>query len=642
LQFSARSFIITFSYYGHLDSAKDYRDYEFVTGEGVFACTLSNIPEWSDYDLYLLNCNKETIASSIRGGNVDEYISKSVTIGLYYVRVYCYSGGDSTRNYHLYGISPDQMLAPELRILNITASDSNPIVGQYITLTTEIINFSAENAPNSETAVFKNLELPPEAPMCWANDYLYNSGILGPFEHRTFTEYFVTSYSPTTWHIYGLVDCNDLITELNDCNNTYGPLQIVWREPPPKPDLIVQKVAVSSYCPHVSETLYVEVTILNQGVGSTSPPYWFPTSIYYNHDTLNPPKPCWGCYGDEYWYTSSLDPGYTDSYTFSTVYNPSLGDVWNMYIVVDSDSSVDENYETNNVYGPIQIQWEAGFPRASPITRDKIIENAMTFTTVEWVCPTINATSPSECSQWRSNYIVGETYWGEAYKWGGSASPSCFIEEITKKNKRAGALGVPSSCSFPYTWASGVECCGLVWHSLDDTWHSTKNLDEIGYLIPGWVEYLLKGDFLLTYDKHTFIFESWAGEALMNVIEAGDFRDRDPDHSSEARRWPRPDSFYTQYNAYKYKNVQESPGYDPNRAGDANSDGRVDAVDVTHLINYLFKGSGIRPHPNWRGDANGDCKVSVGDVVYLMNYLYKGGNPPYYCTDCPGRTCFYY
>lgn len=218
--------------------------------------------------------------------------------------------------------------------------------------------------------------------------------------------------------------------------------------------------------------------------------------------------------------------------------------------------------------------------------------------------------------------------------------------QFGKRSEGAGALGVSEVCKLPkggYPWATGVECCGLVWHSLEAGYHTTKNLDDVGSGITGGAEYLLKGDYLLIYDKHTFIFESWAeGDTLMYVIEAANFLDIDDDGSSEARRHKRGHSFYTQYNAYKYINVQATPGYDPDRAGDANSDAKVDAVDITYLINYLFKMSNIRPHPKWRGDANGDCKVSVGDVVYLINYLYKGGPMLHYCSDCPSRTCYYY
>jgi subtilisin family serine protease len=69
--------------------------------------------------------------------------------------------------------------------------------------------------------------------------------------------------------------------------------------------------------------------------------------------------------------------------------------------------------------------------------------------------------------------------------------------------------------------------------------------------------------------------------------------------------------------------------------GDANNDSRIDAVDVTYLVSYLFKG-GPQPVPvREMGDSNCDKRVTIADVVYLVSYLYKGGPPPSLCyTDC--------
>jgi hypothetical protein len=237
---------------------------------------------------------------------------------------------------------------------------------------------------------------------------------------------------------------------------------------------------------------------------------------------------------------------------------------------------------------------------------------------------------------------VGHTYWGEPYEYGGCDDTGQFRCNLDK-GLRAGALGVKDVCPLPdggYAWATGLECAALVWRTYKAGWHSTKNLDEIGDLIPGGVEYLLKGDYLLTYDKHTFIFEGWTIADSMSVIEAANFLDIDI--SYEARLLNRAKSYYSTYTPYKYKNVQERPNYDPDRAGDCNSDGRVDVVDVTAMINYLFKGSNLPPHPFWRGDANGDCNVSLSDIVKLIDYLFKSGSPTAYCWQCSSRQCYDY
>jgi subtilisin family serine protease len=60
--------------------------------------------------------------------------------------------------------------------------------------------------------------------------------------------------------------------------------------------------------------------------------------------------------------------------------------------------------------------------------------------------------------------------------------------------------------------------------------------------------------------------------------------------------------------------------------GDANSSGVVNALDITFLINYLYKG-GPAPDP-YTGDANGNGVINALDITYLINYLYKGGPEP--------------
>ncbi len=61
--------------------------------------------------------------------------------------------------------------------------------------------------------------------------------------------------------------------------------------------------------------------------------------------------------------------------------------------------------------------------------------------------------------------------------------------------------------------------------------------------------------------------------------------------------------------------------------GDANGNGIVNALDVTYLINFLYK-SGPVPVPVQAGDANGNGIVNALDVTHLINFLYKQGPAP--------------
>jgi hypothetical protein len=61
--------------------------------------------------------------------------------------------------------------------------------------------------------------------------------------------------------------------------------------------------------------------------------------------------------------------------------------------------------------------------------------------------------------------------------------------------------------------------------------------------------------------------------------------------------------------------------------GDASGNDIINALDVTFLINYLYKG-GAAPYPLEAGDANCNGMVNALDVTYLINYLYKSGQRP--------------
>ncbi|UCD94158.1 MAG: hypothetical protein JSU69_10395 [Candidatus Zixiibacteriota bacterium] len=66
--------------------------------------------------------------------------------------------------------------------------------------------------------------------------------------------------------------------------------------------------------------------------------------------------------------------------------------------------------------------------------------------------------------------------------------------------------------------------------------------------------------------------------------------------------------------------------------GDADGDGKHLILDVTHIINYLYKnGPPPTPYALCSGDADCDCSVLILDVTYLINYLYKNGPPPCDC-----------
>jgi len=74
--------------------------------------------------------------------------------------------------------------------------------------------------------------------------------------------------------------------------------------------------------------------------------------------------------------------------------------------------------------------------------------------------------------------------------------------------------------------------------------------------------------------------------------------------------------------------------------GDADSSGTLNPLDVTYLINFLYKhGPAPRPDSLCSGDADCNCATNILDITYLINNLYKHGPTPCACgnwySSCP-------
>ena len=533
---------------------------------------------------------------------------------------------------------------PDLVIKSMTPSNTNPMKDSIISVDIVIKNQGSREASSFYVGLYYNLSYPPDI-YTWEDKEEYISSLASDSSKIvTFTG--VTSYDTATWNMYGLADCDGYIQESNEDSNYIGPKTVKWRDPGSLPDLVIEEALVSGYCPYTTDSVFVNVTIKNIGGSNAYHNFGFYTDIFYNQ--TSPPIP--PATGDAWHLTfggGGLKPDSSEAFTF-VLPNPSWAETWIMWLLVDSDPNrIIEGNENNNVYGPIEIEWmEPSTYRITSITRDQIVSKGLEFTNVRWICPVINGTT-RVCTienDWTSDYMVGVEYKGEAYEWGGFDDTTHFHCNLNTGLIRAGSQKDNDCISGDYgnpSWATGIDCSGLVTRAFGiTTKKSATMLIDYCDSLKGGYEYVLRGDILIKRGKHTYIFDSWAKSDSMCVIEAGDFRERDPDGSSEARKWYREKEFYQSYFGYKNKNVPIT--IDHNRSGDANSDGKVSVSDITYLINYLFNGSNILPHPLWRGDANGDCKVSVSDVVYLVNYLFKGGYPPNYCQSCSDWTCFPY
>lgn len=62
--------------------------------------------------------------------------------------------------------------------------------------------------------------------------------------------------------------------------------------------------------------------------------------------------------------------------------------------------------------------------------------------------------------------------------------------------------------------------------------------------------------------------------------------------------------------------------------GDADGDFTVNLLDVTFILNWLYRGGDAPRWPGWRASADGNNLYNLLDITYLINFLYKNGPRP--------------
>ena len=61
--------------------------------------------------------------------------------------------------------------------------------------------------------------------------------------------------------------------------------------------------------------------------------------------------------------------------------------------------------------------------------------------------------------------------------------------------------------------------------------------------------------------------------------------------------------------------------------GDADGDGFINILDVTSLIDYLYR-TGEPPDPTFAGDVNSSGDINLLDISYMIDFLYRNGLEP--------------
>jgi hypothetical protein len=548
-----------FAWWGYLEYAGVWDYYSLVCGEGTLEIHLTSIPEFSDFDLYLFDCNGYELARSWNSGNQDEEIIEWVSTDTYNIGVYCYSGWG---NYLLYGYYVTPPKLPDLILQSLTSSDYNPTIEEQITITLTVKNQGDTTAWGFWTDLFEDEMLPPGVGS--TGDYYWRIYSLDPGSTVQFSQV-VTNDEVETWHMYGLTDSYGEITEKNECNNLEGPVDVVWCS---KPDLIVEDFCIGTSAPEIGDWVNVIVVIKNQGGDSA---YNFYTDLFY--DSPYPPTP--PADGDDDFYTSSLSPGETKAWAFYI--GNGEAEEWSMYVLVDSRDSVDEGDEYNNLWGPEYVTWSY-FSSPPSITREEIIQNAWEYVQVLWQCPYQNAyppdtsycVDPNNDQTWSSDFVVGTWYTGEAYEWGGWDKVDDFLDHMDYDGQRAGVHQgndcLPNTLSNP-CWSTGIDCSGLVSRCWELSYkRSTRSLFDVAHEIT--YDSLKMGDALddttAQNYRHVRLFFDRPAPGWIRVFESISYGVVDTANGCDTNRYLEQEELIDRdYIAIRYNNVYDPPNNDP-------------------------------------------------------------------------------
>ena len=140
-----------------------------------------------------------------------------------------------------------------------------------------------------------------------------------------------------TWYLWAM-DCAPGDTGYIDCWDIW-----IWYEEF-SPDLIVQSLTSTNYSPNVGD--YIDVTMVIKNQGPVTASGWFYNGLFY--DLSAPPDI--DTWEDDWWWTSDLDPGETDTDTFYNITCYEAG-TWYMYGLADCDGEIAESKEKNNYTG---------------------------------------------------------------------------------------------------------------------------------------------------------------------------------------------------------------------------------------------------------------------------------------------------
>lgn len=270
---------------------------------------------------------------------------------------------------------------PDLRITGIATTPVSPTSGSRFTITLSVTNQGNSAVVDKLVKVgfYYNL---PQLPTYQTNynDFDLISVTLAAGETKEFSYPYASFYREGPQTIHALIDQGQTIVETDETNNassahtltvlaapsptvtlTPTPTSVLasptpTRTPTPtssvtnKADLITTSLSLIPSTVRVNEDVDISVIIKNQGTLSTG---GNSVRVGFYYDRATAPTLSTSVDDSEYYFTT-INPGQSVTVTETNVEFETTGS-HNIWILVDQTNAVSESNESNNVYGPYNI-----------------------------------------------------------------------------------------------------------------------------------------------------------------------------------------------------------------------------------------------------------------------------------------------